>query len=188
MLSTIALVVAGLSTANKIGLLSVGLAFIAFALISSFVLPRRNPNFPGRHLGLFVVVCVLFFIAMLAAVWFFDREPSEPAATTTTAQATTTAATTTTAPATTTSAGTQGDATAGKAVFDSAGCGGCHTMKAAGATGTVGPNLDQLKPPLARIVLQVDNGGGPMPAFKGQLSDKQIQDVAAYVFASTHSS
>ena len=53
MLSTIALVVAGLSTANKIGLLSVGLAFVAFALISSFVLPRRNPNFPGRHLGLF---------------------------------------------------------------------------------------------------------------------------------------
>lgn len=191
MLSTIALVVAGLSTANKIGLASVGLAFVAFALISSFVLPRRNPNFPGRRLGLFVVVCVLFFVAMIAAVLYFDREPSGSAAaetTTTSAPATTAPAPTTTAPATTTSAATQGDAAAGKAVFASSGCGGCHTLKAAGSTGTVGPNLDQLKPPLARIVLQVNKGGGPMPAFKGQLTDKQIQDVAAYVYASTHSS
>ena len=73
-------------------------------------------------------------------------------------------------------------------MFASAGCGGCHTLKAAGSTGTVGPNLDQLKPPLDRIVVQVENGGGPMPAFKGQLTDKQIQDVAAFVYASTHSS
>ena len=73
-------------------------------------------------------------------------------------------------------------------MFASSGCGGCHTLKAAGSTGTVGPNLDQLKPPLDRIVVQVENGGGPMPAFKGQLTDKQIQDVAAYVYASTHSS
>jgi mono/diheme cytochrome c family protein len=186
MLSTIALVVAGLSTANKIGLASVGLAFVAFALISSFVLPRRNPDFPGRHLGLFVVVCVLFFVAMIAAVLYFDREPSDSAAAGTTAPTTTAPTTTTTAPAT--SATTQGDAAAGKAVFASSGCGGCHTLKAAGSTGTVGPNLDQLKPPLARIVLQVNKGGGPMPAFKGQLTDKQIQDVAAYVYASTHSS
>jgi mono/diheme cytochrome c family protein len=45
-----------------------------------------------------------------------------------------------------------------------------------------------LKPPEARIVTQVENGGGPMPAFKNQLSAKQIQDVAAYVFTATHSS
>jgi mono/diheme cytochrome c family protein len=185
MLSTIALVVATLSTANKIGLASVGLAFVAFALISAFVLPRRNPDFPGRHLGWYVVLCVLFFIAMISAVLYFDREPSDTSAETTTAAATTTTAP---APTTTTSPVTQGDPAAGKAVFASIGCGGCHTMKAAGATGTVGPNLDQLKPPLARIVLQVDNGGGPMPAFKGQLTDQQIQDVAAYVFASTHPS
>jgi mono/diheme cytochrome c family protein len=191
MLSTVALVVAGLSTANKIGLACVGLAFITFALISSFVLPRRNPDFPGKHLGWFVVVCVAFFIAMISAVLYFDQDSSEStgtAATTTTAPAPTTTApgATTTAPTTTAPAPTQGDATAGKAVFASAGCGGCHTLKAAGSTGTVGPNLDQLKPPLQRIVLQVDNGGGPMPAFKGQLTDKQIQDVAAYVYASTH--
>ncbi len=199
MLSTITLVVAGLSTGNKIGLAVVGLAFVLFALISSFVLPRRNPDFPGRGLGWYVVVCVLFFVAMIAAVLYFDREPTEAAAeTTTTAAATTTTAPTTTAattaPSTTTAAATtapppaQGDPVAGKAVFASAGCGGCHTLKAAGASGTVGPNLDQLKPALDRIVTQVENGGGPMPAFKGQLTDKQIQDVAAFVYASTHSS
>ncbi len=193
MLSTVALVVAGLSTANKIGLATVGFLFVAFALVSSFVLPRRNPDFPGKRLGWYVALCVLFFIAMISAVLYFDREPSEAsgAASTTTAAPTTTAsAPTTTSPApapTTTAPAGQGDATAGKAVFASAGCGGCHTLKAAGSTGTVGPNLDQLKPPLDRIVQQVDNGGGPMPAFKSQLTAKQIQDVAAYVYASTHS-
>ena len=196
MLSTIALVVASLSTANKIGLATVGFLFVAFALISSFVLPRRNPDFPGKHLGWYVVLCVVFFIAMISAVLYFDREPSEAAGEGSTTTATT--APTTTAPAATTTAATtapttappasQGDPTAGKAVFASAGCGGCHTLKAAGSTGTVGPNLDQLKPPLDRIVVQVENGGGPMPAFKGQLTDKQIQDVAAFVYASTHSS
>ena len=89
--------------------------------------------------------------------------------------------TTTTAPA-----AAQGDPVAGKAVFASAGCGGCHTLKAAGATGTVGPNLDQLKPTSTRVAHQVEVGGGPMPAFKATLSAKQIQDVAAFVVASTH--
>ena len=79
-----------------------------------------------------------------------------------------------------------GNATAGKAVFASAGCGGCHTLKAAGSTGTVGPNLDQLAPPLARIQVQVINGGGPMPPYKGQLSDQQIADVSQFVYSSTH--
>ena len=195
MLSTVALVVAGLSTTNKIGLVTVGLAFVVFALISALVLPRRYPDFPGKGLGWYVVVCVLFFIAMISAVLYFDREPSESSSgeTTTTAASTapttTAPAATTTAPATTTtSTSAQGDPAAGKTVFASSGCGGCHTLKAAGSTGTVGPNLDQLKPPLDRIVVQVENGGGPMPAFKGQLTDKQIQDVAAYVYASTHSS
>ena len=195
MLSTVAHVVAGLSTTNKIGLVTVGLAFVVFALISALVLPRRYPDFPGKGLGWYVVVCVLFFIAMISAVLYFDREPSESSSGETTTTATSTAPTTTapaattTAPTTTTtSTAAQGDPAAGKTVFASSGCGGCHTLKAAGSTGTVGPNLDQLKPPLDRIVVQVENGGGPMPAFKGQLTDKQIQDVAAYVYASTHSS
>jgi mono/diheme cytochrome c family protein len=80
-----------------------------------------------------------------------------------------------------------GDATAGTGVFASAGCRGCHTLTAANASGKVGPDLDQLKPAEDTVVHQVENGGGVMPAFKGQLSAKQIQDVAAFVYASTHS-
>jgi cytochrome c oxidase subunit I len=70
---------------------------------------------------------------------------------------------------------------AGKQVFASAGCGGCHTLTAAGSTGTVGPNLDQAKPPTALVVQRVTNGKGGMPPFKGQLSGAQIQAVARYV-------
>jgi mono/diheme cytochrome c family protein len=78
-----------------------------------------------------------------------------------------------------------GDSAAGKQVFETAGCKGCHTLKDAGATGTVGPNLDQAKPPLSLVVTRVVNGQGAMPPFKGQLSDKQIANVAAYVVKST---
>ena len=70
---------------------------------------------------------------------------------------------------------------AGKSVFASAGCGGCHTLKDAGANGAVGPNLDQAKPPLARVIDRVTNGKAGMPSFKGQLNAAQIQDVARYV-------
>jgi cytochrome c6 len=80
----------------------------------------------------------------------------------------------------------KGNAAAGKSVFASAGCGGCHTLKAASSTGTVGPNLDQLKPSLSAATKQIKNGGRGMPAFSGQLSDQQIADVAAFVVQSTH--
>jgi cbb3-type cytochrome c oxidase subunit III len=73
--------------------------------------------------------------------------------------------------------------TDGQAIFK-ANCASCHTLSAAGATGTVGPNLDQLKPAMARVVRQVTNGGAIMPAFKGKLSDAQIQAVAKYVSSS----
>jgi cbb3-type cytochrome c oxidase subunit III len=71
----------------------------------------------------------------------------------------------------------------GKAIFQSQ-CASCHTLKAAGATGTVGPNLDQLKPSTARVVRQVTNGGAVMPSFKGKLTPAQIAAVAAYVSSS----
>jgi mono/diheme cytochrome c family protein len=80
----------------------------------------------------------------------------------------------------------KGDPTAGKKIFLTAGCKGCHTLKDAGATGTVGPNLDQKKPPLSLVIDRVTNGKGVMPSFAGQLSDKQIADVAAYVVQATH--
>jgi cytochrome c6 len=82
---------------------------------------------------------------------------------------------------TTTAQGGGSAAPDGKAIFTSAGCSGCHTLKDAGAKGNVGPNLDQLKPPKAIVAHQVEVGGGAMPAFKGQLSDAQIQAVAGYV-------
>ena len=74
-----------------------------------------------------------------------------------------------------------GDAAAGKEVFTSAGCVSCHTLADAGATGTVGPNLDEAKPDAALVTDRVTNGAGAMPSFKGQLSEQQIADVAAYV-------
>ena len=80
----------------------------------------------------------------------------------------------------------KGDPVAGKKTFETAGCKGCHTLKDAGATGTVGPNLDEKKPPLALVIDRVTNGKGVMPSFSGQLSPKQIADVAAYVVQATH--
>ncbi len=68
----------------------------------------------------------------------------------------------------------------GKAIFQSQ-CASCHTLKAANATGTTGPNFDQLKPDAARVQHQVEVGGGVMPAFKGKLTDQQIQAVAKFV-------
>jgi cytochrome c oxidase subunit 1 len=70
---------------------------------------------------------------------------------------------------------------AGKDVFASAGCGGCHTLRDAGSTGTAGPSLDQARPRLSLIVDRVTHGKGGMPAFKGQLSGGQIRAVAQYV-------
>jgi cbb3-type cytochrome c oxidase subunit III len=60
-------------------------------------------------------------------------------------------------------------------------CGGCHTLKSAGTSGTRGPNLDQLAPPFTRVQTQVIRGGQVMPAFKGVLTDAQIKAVARYV-------
>ena len=74
-----------------------------------------------------------------------------------------------------------GGAADGKTIFATAGCTGCHTLKAAGSTGTVGPNLDETKPPKELVIDRVTNGKGGMPSFKGQLSDAQIQAVATYV-------
>jgi mono/diheme cytochrome c family protein len=77
-----------------------------------------------------------------------------------------------------------GDATAGKQVFESAGCTACHTLSAAGSTGTVGPNLDQAKPSDELVVQRVTLGQGGMPSFKDQLTSQQIADVAQFVSTS----
>ena len=82
------------------------------------------------------------------------------------------------APAATT---TTSAALPGKAVFNSAGCASCHTFKAAGAAGTVGPNLDEAHPSRALVIDRVTHGKGGMPSFKGQLSTTQIREVAEFV-------
>jgi mono/diheme cytochrome c family protein len=89
------------------------------------------------------------------------------------------------APGTTTTPTTTGGggaaAPSGKQVFESAGCASCHTLKDAGSTGNIGPNLDQLKPSEARVQKQVENGGAIMPSFKSKLTPAQIIAVAKYV-------
>lgn len=79
----------------------------------------------------------------------------------------------------------RGDPAAGAAIFHSAGCVGCHTLAAAQATGTVGPNLDQAKPSYRRATARVTLGKNGMPPFQGKLTTQQIADVAAYVVKST---
>jgi mono/diheme cytochrome c family protein len=77
-----------------------------------------------------------------------------------------------------------GNLAAGKRVFTATGCGACHVFKAAGTNGTIGPNLDTSKVSRAIIVSRVTNGKGTMPAYKGQLTSTQIQDVADFVLGS----
>lgn len=71
--------------------------------------------------------------------------------------------------------------TSGASVFANAGCATCHTLKAAGATGTIGPDLDQVQPSAAIVSAIVKSGGGVMPSFADKLSAGQIAAVAAYV-------
>jgi mono/diheme cytochrome c family protein len=75
----------------------------------------------------------------------------------------------------------EGDPDAGKDVFASAGCGSCHTLSDAGASGTVGPSLDDSSVDFAAAVDQITNGGGGMQAYSGTLSEEEIANVAAYV-------
>jgi mono/diheme cytochrome c family protein len=103
-----------------------------------------------------------------------------------------------TLPTTTTSTSTaKGDAAAGKKLFASNGCGGCHTFKPAGASGQVGPDLGKLaadaqkakhgsveqyatesiKDPGAYVAPGFSNG---MPSFS-QLSDQDVANLVAFL-------
>ena len=196
------MIVFALATGHKVAIGAMGAIFIAFALVSSFVLPRRNPNFPNRNVGLYVLATVVLFAAMLTTILVFGVEEESGgearAAETSSGGGEDTSDDTgvDTEPegATETQPGgpsgsadePTGDAAAGKKIFASAGCTGCHTLEAAGSSGNVGPNLDQAKPDRDLIHERVTNGKGPMPPFKGQLSEKQIADVAEFVYSSTH--
>lgn len=82
-----------------------------------------------------------------------------------------------------TAAAEAGGAEAGRTLFLKAttpACAVCHTLTDAGAAGTIGPNLDELKPDANRVAQAVRNGIGVMPAFDA-LSDADVQALAKYV-------
>ena len=170
--------VAAITGLGKTVLLIVAITFIAWALITAIFVPKRSAGFPKR-LDAYIVVSALLFIAQMSAVvWVTGtQEVEEETHAAETGGGETTGGGPTGEPA--------GDAAAGKQVFESAGCVACHTLADAGSTGTVGPNLDDAKPPATLVVTRVTDGAGAMPSFKGKLTEQQIQDVAAYVVQAT---
>ena len=169
-----------ITTTGKIVLLLSGGTFIAFSLVVSMLVPRRYPTFPGSGIRLFIAGCALLFAVQIGAVvWVTGTQEVEEASAAETTPAETTPASTT--PAETTPLAEPGDAAAGKQVFSSVGCVTCHTLKDAGASGAVGPNLDEAKPPYALVIDRVTHGKGVMPSFSDKLDETQIQSVAKYV-------
>jgi len=193
-------VVLGLATSNKVWLALFAGVFIVFALLSSFVFPRWRPDFPGEQgRKWFIIATLALFVAMLFAVNVFAKEDEEPHAETAGETATTTepgvteSTPTETAPMETTPGTVQGDVAAGKALFTSEGCGGCHAFTAAGTNATVGPNLDEalqgkdavfVRESIVDPNAEVAQGfpQGVMPGDYGQsLSAKQIADLVAFL-------
>jgi cytochrome c6 len=186
---------------NQIILAVVAAVLVVFSLTVALVVPRRNPDFPARKLGMFFTVAMGLVAGMLLTVVYFgegdDEEvhaapavETEGGAPTETGAPPETGQPTESGPPPETGATGEppapaGDAAAGAEVFASAGCTSCHTLADAGASGTVGPNLDDAKPPYELVIDRVTNGAGAMPSFAGQLSEQQIQDVAAYVVQAT---
>ena len=189
-----------LSTGHAIGLGLIAGSFVVFALLSALLIPRRWPQYPGRGLNWFIAGTLVLFVSTLAAVEIFAKE-SEAAEETAVTETTTETGGTTTTEATTTDeaepppppAAAEGDAAAGKAVFDAQSCGGCHTFSAAGTNATVGPDLDEaLQGKDAEFVREsivdpnkeIASGyaSGIMPQDFGQkLSQKQLDDLVAFL-------
>jgi cytochrome c6 len=77
--------------------------------------------------------------------------------------------------------GPVGGVSSGETVFVE-NCGTCHTLSAAGTSGQVGPDLDQIGLPAAEIESIVESGrGGIMPSFSGTLAPGEISAVANFV-------
>jgi len=193
-----------LTTNQKLGLAGTAAVFIAFALVTALWIPRYRPDFPGRKgVGLFVVFTLILTVAMLGAVVVFAKEDEEAAAaehgqvsTGGSEQESEQGETNPTGQTTPTTTGAaeeeqSGDAAAGKALFASNGCGGCHTFAAANASGAVGPNLDEtlgdedadyVHESIVDPNADVAEGYQPgiMPSFD-QLSDKQVNDLVAFL-------
>lgn len=75
-----------------------------------------------------------------------------------------------------------GGAADGKALFAANGCGSCHALADANASGTIGPSLDDAKPTKDLVVDRVTNGtSAGMPPFGDKLTAEQIDAIADYV-------
>ena len=75
----------------------------------------------------------------------------------------------------------------GKNIFLGQGnCATCHTLADAKSSGQIGPNLNQLKPDMTRVIYVVTNGIGVMPPYEGQLTIQEIEAVAHYVSISAN--
>jgi mono/diheme cytochrome c family protein len=171
------MLLSGITTLGKTVLVIVAVVFIGWAIITAIFVPKRNPGFPRRLDAYILVSAILFISQMSAIVWVSETQEVEEAHAAEPAEG---------------GEGEEeaggageapggGDVAAGKSVFESAGCATCHTLADAGASGTVGPDLDEAKPDATLVVDRVTNGQGAMPSFKDQLSEQQIADVAAYV-------
>jgi mono/diheme cytochrome c family protein len=141
--------------------------------------PQRAPGMPANLVTGDDADAVAVYVASVAGVTDMGAETGM---TTTEPPPPPPPPATTTEPTTTTETQGGGDLVAeGKTVFAKAGCGSCHTLADAGASGTVGPNLDEAKPAKALVVDRVTHGKNVMPSFQGQLSAREIEAVAAYV-------
>ena|SRR6478609_8689376 len=92
----------------------------------------------------------------------------------------------------------ESEATTGAQLFASAGCGSCHTLAAAGTTGTTGPNLDEFLAPddttagveemLVDPNVELAEGypANVMPQDYGQTySQTELHQLAEYLVATT---
>jgi len=190
---------------NDVILTIVAAVLVGFSLVVSIVIPRRRPDFPGRSLRLFAIVVALLIAAMLTAVAVFGEShhfaaEGEPAATGETTTGATPTGETTTGTETGAPEQPSGDPAAGKEIFMTTAqppCASCHTLQEANATGTVGPNLDEvLKGKDAAFIhesivnpdAEIATGfsAGIMPAVYGdQLNDQQLADLVAFLGQAT---
>jgi uncharacterized membrane protein len=131
------------------------LVLCAFVALGAYVRHFFNLRHAGSTRWSMPVVATLAVLAL--AIWMApeDEAPSAPASSATLA--------------------------AGRQVFLSAGCSGCHTLRDAAASGQVGPDLDAVRPTRALVIDRVSHGQGVMPSFANKLSQVQIEQVADYV-------
>ncbi len=139
--------------------------------LGAFIRHYYNLRHSGKNVTAIPAICAVLLISMVVLLWPGDKGTDKADAPSGKGSKTTSGPTNGNAPA----------GEAGKDLFSSSGCGGCHTLSAGGGTGTAGPNLDTLQPEAATVVAAVTNGKGSMPAFGSKLSDDEIETLAGFV-------